>query len=125
MLGPVSFVNERNLTRLCGGCILLAACIVPALMAKPKKAPDYALGSNAALYLERSFLILVLGLVVLTVLVWTVIRGTAPASFTRDGITWAGEVTQETKRADDALQSQIDELAEDVRELANRAVLRP
>jgi hypothetical protein len=105
--------------------IIGLAAVTPAFLGVPDEPPAYALHSELILYLERSFLIFVLGYLLLTALVRGVSRGAIPNEITRDGMKWAEEVTEVTVEAIDALQLQIDTLETDIRELAQRALLKP
>jgi outer membrane murein-binding lipoprotein Lpp len=101
-----------------------AACFVFSFIAAGLvSVPDIKLGSGFVYYLERFGIFLAGSFVVFTIFVWGVVRGRVPSEISRDGLKW-DELADATDDAVENLQAQLDQLANDLNELANRAVLR-
>jgi hypothetical protein len=110
--------------RIASAFAVLAAAVGPSFMDVPETIPDYALRASAVLYLERSAAILGVSTIFIMVVFWGVVRGRPPKSAGRDSLQYDEEVSSEQERSIRGLQTQIDALERDVREIAERAVLK-
>jgi len=90
----------------------------------PSEAPAYALSSGVVFYLERFFATFILSYALLAIMVRSLMHGELPAAITKEGLTWPDEaVSGAMKRAIARLQAQLDELEQDMKEIAEHVVL--
>ena len=89
----------------------------------PKHPPSWAL-RNSVIYLLELVLATVGALyALLTVAIHTILRGAIPTTISKEGFTWAQELTKESKEAIAILQKQVRSFEADLTTLADQVAL--
>jgi hypothetical protein len=86
----------------------------------PRHTPSWALRSSLIYLLELLLATVGALYALLTVAVHTVLRGAVPMTISREGFTWAQEVTKAANEKLANLQEQIESLAVDLTELTEQ-----
>jgi hypothetical protein len=100
---------ERVVVRLAGIAMFVLAAAVAIRTGAPRPAPSWALRSSLVYLLELVLATVGALYALLTVAVHTVLRGAVPTTISREGFTWAQEVTKVAEELA-SLRAQIESL---------------
>ena len=89
----------------------------------PKQPPSWALHSSVIYLLELLLATIGAFYALLTVAIHTVLRGAIPTTISKEGFTWAQELTEETKETIAALQKQVKSFETDLTALRDQVAL--
>ena len=90
----------------------------------PQHSPSWTLRSGVVYLLELVLATVGACYALLTVAIYTLLRGIVPTANSREGVVWPEVVTQATDEAIAYLQAQLDTFEADLEEMAQRAVFR-
>jgi membrane-bound ClpP family serine protease len=108
---------ERAVVRLAGIAMFAFGVTVAIRTGAPKQAPSWALRSSLVYLLELVLATVGTLYVLLTVAIHTVLRGAVPTTISKEGFTWAQEVT---KAADEKVANAQEQLKSFRAELTQR-----
>ena len=89
----------------------------------PRPVPNWALRSSLIYLLELVLATVGASYALVTVAIHTVVRGAIPTSISKEGFTWARDLTKETDEAIAALQQQVKSFEEDLSALRTQVAL--
>jgi hypothetical protein len=115
---------ERAVVRLAGVAMFALATAVALQTGAPRHAPSWALRSGLIYRLELVLVTVGALYALLTVAIHTVLRGAVPTTISRDGFTWAHEVTRLTDEAIAAMQEQLKSFEAELTELTKQVAPR-
>jgi hypothetical protein len=114
---------ERAVVRLAGIAMFALAVTAAIRTGAPTHVPSWAL-RNSLLYSLELVLATVGALyALLTVAIHTVVRGSVPTAISKEGFTWAQELTKETEDATTILRKEVRSLEADLTALRNQLAL--
>jgi hypothetical protein len=114
---------ERAVIRFAGAAMFALGVTVAIRTGTPKHPPSWAL-RNSVIYLLELVLATVGALyALLTVAIHTILRGAIPTTISKEGFTWAQELTKESKEAIAILQKQVRSFEADLTTLADQVAL--
>jgi len=89
----------------------------------PQHSPSWALRSSVVYLLELVLATVGAFYALLTVAIHTVLLGAIPTTISKEGFTWAQELTEETKETIAVLQQQVKSFEADLTALRNEVAL--
>ena len=89
----------------------------------PRHPPSWALRSSMIYLLELILATVGASYALLTVAIHTVLRGAIPTAISKEGFTWAQELTEESKDGIAILRKQVRSLEADLTTLTDQVVL--
>jgi hypothetical protein len=115
---------ERAVVRLAGVAMFALAVTAAIRTGAPKDPPSWALRSSVIYLLELVLATVGAFYALLTVAIHTVLRGAIPTAISKEGFTWAQELTKETKEAIAVLHQQVKSFEADLTALRDEVALR-
>jgi hypothetical protein len=115
---------ERAVVRLAGVAMFALAVTAAIRTGAPKDPPSWALRSSLIYLLELVLATVGASYALLTVAIHTVLRGAIPTTISKEGFTWAQEMTKMTDEviasARDQLESYEADLTKQAEQIAHR-----
>jgi hypothetical protein len=105
---------ERTVVRLAGIAMFVLAVTVALRTGAPMQPPSWALRSSLIFFLERVLATVAALYALLSVGIHTVLRGVIPTAISKEGFTWARDLTEETDEAIAILEKQVKSLEADL-----------
>jgi hypothetical protein len=111
---------ERAVVRLAGVGMFALAVTVAIRTSTPKHPPSWALRSSLIYLLELVLATVGASYALLTVAIHTVLRGAIPTAISKEGFTWAQELTKETNETISTLRKQVKSFEADLTALTDQ-----
>jgi hypothetical protein len=105
---------ERAVVRIAGIAMFVLAVTVAVRTGAPKQPPSWALRSSLIYLLELVLATVGASYALLTVAIHTVLRGAIPTSISKEGFTWAQEVTKMTDEVITSARGQLESYEADL-----------
>jgi hypothetical protein len=114
---------ERAAVRLAGVAMFALAATVAIHTGTPEHPPSWALRSNLVYSLELALATVGVLYALLTVAIHTVLRGAIPTTISKEGFSWARDLTKETDEAIAILQKRVKSFEADLTALRDQVAL--
>jgi hypothetical protein len=111
---------ERAVVRLAGIAMFALAVAVAVRTGAPRQPPSWALRSSLIYLLELVLATVGALYALLTVAIHTVLRGAIPTTISKEGFTWAQELTKETDETVAILETAVKSLEANLTTLADQ-----
>jgi hypothetical protein len=115
-------IFERWLVRSASVATFAGGIAIAARASPPQPLPAWALSSRVVYGLAIVLAVVAPVFVLLTLAVQTIVRGRVPTAISRDGLTWAEEVTSNGRAGMADLQLEVDRLAAELDALATHVL---